>query len=136
MAALALLAGGGMALVNAVSGEPEQKGPSTNASPPRDEESASGDPSPEAATSPATVLPLVIRVTGTATEVVVRVADTGGEVLAKGVLKQGETRNFRQAPLQVVATDGGALQVVIYGKVQPPKPDGQRAEWFVEARNG
>ncbi|WUH99619.1 hypothetical protein OHR68_40050 [Spirillospora sp. NBC_00431] len=133
MAALALLAGGAMALVNAVSGEPEQMGPSTNASPPQDEESG-GAQSTEATTSPATVLPLVIRVTGQATEVVVRVAETGGEVLEKGILRQGETRNFRKTPLHVVATDGGALQVVIYGKVQSPKPEGQRGEWFVEAR--
>ncbi|MFI0369278.1 RodZ domain-containing protein [Actinomadura sp. 1N219] len=125
-----------MALVNAVSGEPEQKGPSTNASRPAAEETSGGDPSPETATSPTAALPLVIRVTGPATQVVVRVADTGGKVLTKGILNQGETRNYKEAPLQVVAFNGGAVQVVIYGKVQPPEPDGQRAEWFVKPRAG
>ncbi|MFI0480443.1 RodZ domain-containing protein [Actinomadura sp. 9N215] len=124
-----------MALVNAVTSEPEPKGPSTNATSPPADDSGGGEPSPEAATSPATVLPLVIRVTGPATNVVVRVAETGGEVLAQGTLNQGETRNFRKTPLQVVAANGGALQVVIYGKVQPPKPDGKRGQWFVEARS-
>ncbi|WP_243719715.1 RodZ domain-containing protein [Actinomadura sp. KC06] len=124
-----------MALVNAVSGEPEQKGPSSNASRPAAEETSGGDPSPETATSPAVALPLVIRVTGPATYVFVRVADTG-KVLTKGTLNQGETRNYKEAPLQVVAYNGGAVQVVIHGKVQPPKADGQRGEWFVKPRGG
>ncbi|WP_230421390.1 RodZ domain-containing protein [Actinomadura soli] len=124
-----------MALVNALTGEPEQKGPSSSASRPAAEDTG-GDPSPETASSPTVALPLVIRVTGPATYVVVRVADTGGKVLTQGTLNQGETRNYREAPLQVVAYNGGALQVVIHGKVQPQKPDGQRGEWFVKARRG
>ncbi|MFI0410503.1 RodZ domain-containing protein [Actinomadura sp. 3N508] len=126
-------------MVNALSGEPEQKGPSSSASRPAaedTEDTESGEPSPETANSPAVALPLVIRVTGPATFVVVRVADTGGKVLTQGTLNQGETRNYRETPLQVVAQNGGALQVVIHGKVQPQKPDGRRAEWFVKARRG
>ncbi|WP_243711370.1 RodZ domain-containing protein [Actinomadura sp. KC216] len=123
-------------MVNALSGEPEQKGPSTSASRPAADDSGGGDPSPETASSPTAALPLVIRVTGPATFVVVRVADTGGKVLTQGTLNQGETRNYRETPLQVVAQNGGSLQVVIHGKVQPRKPDGRRAEWFVKTRRG
>lgn len=134
MAALALLVVGGMALVNAVSGEPEQKGPSTAVSPSDPGESGSGEPSASVATSPTSVVPLRIRVTGPSTTVVVRVADTGGKVLTNGTLKTGDTLQYEEAPLQVVAGNGGSLEVVIYGEVQPPKPAGQRAQWFVQAR--
>jgi hypothetical protein len=131
VAALALLVVGGMALVNAISGEPENKGPSTAASPSEaPKTSASGDPT----TSPKATLPLVIRVTGQPTNVVVRVADTGGKVLTNGTLNTGDTLQYEDAPLQVVATNGGSLQVVIYGRVQARQPNGQRAQWFVKAR--
>jgi hypothetical protein len=133
VAALALLIGGGVALVNAVTGEPENTGPSSAGAPPVDD-SGGGDPSPNVTTSDTAVSPLVIRVTGPATSVVVRVAETGGKVLTQGTLDTGETRQYDETPLQVVATNGGALQVVIYGKVQPRKPDGRRGDWFVKTR--
>lgn len=129
MAALALLVVGGIALVNAISGETEQKGPVTSAS-----ASATADASPnqsQAPQSPADAVPLVIRVTGQPTNVVVRVADAQGKVLTNGTLGTGDTLQYDEAPLQVVAGNGGALQVTIYGEVQPRKPNGQRAQWFV-----
>ncbi|MGP4026216.1 RodZ domain-containing protein [Actinomadura sp. 3N407] len=127
MAALALLVVGGMALVNAVSGDPEQKGP-VSAEP----SSAEASPSPTQATrSQAAAVPLVLRVTGQPTNVVVRVADAQGKVLTNGTLDTGDTLQYDEAPLQVVATNGGSLQVTIYGEVQPRKPNGQRGQWFV-----
>lgn len=134
VAALALLVVGAMALVNAISGEPENKGPSTAASP--SEDGAKTPASSNAATtSPTATLPLVIRVTGQPTNVVVRVADTGGKVLTNGTLNTGDTLQYDEAPLSVVATNGGSLQVVIYGRVQPREPNGQRAQWFVRTRS-
>lgn len=133
VAALALLVVGGMALVNAVTGEPEKKGPSTAVSPSGGGEDGGAD-SPSAAASHSSALPLVIRVTGPATSVVVRVADTGGKVLTNSTLKTGDTLQYEEAPLQVVAVNGGSLEVVIYGKVQPREPAGQRAQWLVRAR--
>ncbi|NDU77323.1 hypothetical protein GWI34_32590 [Actinomadura sp. DSM 109109] len=133
MAALALLIVGGMALVNAITGEPDKKGPAPGAAPSGD----AGRTTPssnETTTSPTSPLPLVIRVTGQPTAVVVRVADAGGKVLANSTLNTGDTLQFKEAPLQVVARDGGSLQVVIYGKVQPREPSGQRAQWLVKAR--
>lgn len=133
MAALALLIVGGMALVNAIMSEPDKKGPATGASPTGD----GGRTTPssnETTTSPTAPLPLVIRVTGQPTTVVVRVADAGGKVLANSTLNTGDTLQFKEAPLQVVALNGGSLQVAIYGKVQPREPNGQRAQWLVKAR--
>ncbi|MEU8302310.1 hypothetical protein AB0C84_02025 [Actinomadura sp. NPDC048955] len=132
MAALALLIVGGMALVNAIMSEPDKKGPS-GASPSGD----AGRTTPssnETTTSPTAPLPLVIRVTGQPTTVVVRVADAGGKVLANSTLNTGDTLQFKEAPLQVVAQNGGSLQVAIYGRLQPRQPNGQRAQWLVKAR--
>ena len=134
LAALALLVVGGMALVNAVSGEPEQKGPATAASPSSDGEGGKTSPSGDEKTTPAAEVPLVISVTGQPTNVVVRVADTGGKVLTNGQLNTGDTLKYDQAPLQVVATNGGSLKVVIYGEVQPRQSPGRRGEWLVKAK--
>ncbi|TYK50401.1 hypothetical protein FXF68_07650 [Actinomadura decatromicini] len=131
IAALALLVVGAVALVNAVTGEPDPKGPSAAVSP---SDAGAGSRSSDATASPTVVLPLVIRVIGPATAVVVRIADTSGRVLTNGTLKTGETLQYREAPLQVVATNGGSLQVVIYGKLQPREPAGERAVWFVKSR--
>ncbi|WP_309237284.1 RodZ domain-containing protein [Actinomadura sp. BRA 177] len=134
MAALALLVVGGMALVNAVTGEPDQKGPSGVASPSA-EDGGKTSPSSNEKSTPASDVPLVISVTGQPTTVVVRVADTQGEVLTNGTLQTGVTLKYDQAPLQVVAGNGGSLKVVIYGEVQPEKPAGQRGQWFVKAKS-
>lgn len=132
VAALTLLVVGALALVNAISGEPDTPDPSPAASSSgggvgRDTASRSPD-EPASAT-----LPLVIRVTGPATAVVVKVADTG-EILTQGKLSTGESRKYEETPLNVFAANGGALQVVIYGKQQPAKPAGQRGQWFVAAQ--
>jgi hypothetical protein len=135
VAALALLIVGGMALFNAIAGEPDQKGPKTAVSPTGDGDGGRTSPSSnDATTSPSAELPLVIRVTGRPTTVVVRVADTGGKVLTNGTLNTGETLQYEEAPLQVVASNGGSLRVTIYGEVQPREPNGRRAQWFVEDR--
>ena len=134
VAALALLVVGAMALVNAISGESDQKGPVTSASPSGDggpgDGGESASPTAEPA-SPADSVPLVIRVTGQPTTVVVRVADAQGKVLTNGQLNTGDTLQYDEAPLQVVASNGGSLQVTIYGELQARKPNGQRGQWFV-----
>jgi hypothetical protein len=139
MAALALLVVGAMALVDAISGEPEQKGPVTSGAPSGEGGGGGGgggDPSPtNNATSPQSAVPLVIRVIGQPTTVVVRVADAEGKVLTNSQLSNGDILQYDEAPLQVVATNGGSLQVTIYGEVQPRKPNGQRGQWFVGDRS-
>jgi hypothetical protein len=135
VAAMALLVVGGMALVNAVTGEPDQKGPSGVASPSAGGGDGKTSPTSDEKTTPAADVPLVISVTGQPTNVVVRVADTQGEVLTNGTLQTGVTLKYDQAPLQVVAGNGGSLKVVIYGEVQPEKPAGQRGQWFVKAKS-
>ncbi|WP_157610343.1 hypothetical protein [Spirillospora albida] len=126
---MALLVVGGIALVNAISGEPDPKGPVT-ASP-----SAEPGKSKKDSGTPAARLPLKITVTGGPTTVFVKVAGGGGEVLTNETLKTGDTRQYQKAPLNVVAANGGSLEVVIYGETQAQKPDGQRGQWFVRARD-
>ncbi len=131
VAALTLLVVGGTALVNAVSGDPDPDPTTVSPTPGEGGQNKAG-PS-RTPTSASAVLPLVITVTGPATAVVVRVADTG-EVLTQGTLSTGDIRKYEETPLQVVATNGGSLRVVIYGRQQPAKPAGQRGQWFVAAR--
>ncbi|MFB4304649.1 RodZ domain-containing protein [Actinomadura sp. GTD37] len=76
----------------------------------------------------------MISVTGQPTTVVVRVADSGGKVLTNGQLNTGDSLKYDQAPLSVVAANGGSLKVVIYGELQPQKPAGRRGEWLVKAK--
>ncbi|MFS2292216.1 MAG: hypothetical protein FWJ90_05875 [Actinomadura sp.] len=138
VAALALLVVGVMALVDAISGEPDQRGPVTSGTPSGD--GGDGGDGGEAtrtsgAASPTSTVPLVIRVTGQPTMVVVRVADARGKVLTNGQLDTGDILQYDEAPLQVVAANGGSLQVTIYGEEQPRKPNGQRGQWFVRERS-
>jgi hypothetical protein len=138
--ALALLVVGGMALVNALTSSSNDPGPagtaaSTDPGATQPKASASATPrsTRSAQTTSSSGLPLVIRVTGAATQV--HVQDTGtGDVLQQGVLRTGEARQYEQAPLAVVASNGGSLEVTIYGKVQARKPVGARGEWFVPDR--
>lgn len=133
VAALALLIVGVMALIDAISGEPEQRGPVTSGTP----SSGGGGEATRTsgAASPTSTVPLVIRVTGQPTTVVVRVADAQGKVLTNGQLDTGDILQYDEAPLQVVAANGGSLQVTIYGEEQPRKPNGQRGQWFVRERS-
>ncbi|MFI0354531.1 hypothetical protein [Actinomadura sp. 9N407] len=138
--ALALLVVGGMALVNALTSSSNDPGPAGTAAstdPGGAEPKASASATPSATRSAQTTgtsgVPLVIRVTGAPTQVYVRVTGTG-DVLQQGVLRTGEGRQYDQAPLAVVANNGGSLDVVIYGKTQERKPDGVRGEWFVPKR--
>lgn len=122
---MALLVVGGMALVNALkSGDDGKQGrPSAGAT-------ASGGATHQGSAKATAATPLVIKVVGAATNVVVTVAGSN-EVLQQGVLNPGEGRKYDDAPLNVVASDGGAVQVIICGKTQPQKQTGQRGTWFV-----
>jgi serine/threonine protein kinase len=54
------------------------------------------------------------------------------KIIYNGILTAADpTKRFFTPSLDVAAADGGALQVKIYGKVQSPRPPGQRAEWHV-----
>ncbi len=136
--ALALLVIGGLALVNALTSSSSEPG---SANPPGTQEtgdaSESASPAPEQTratrTAAAAATPLLIRVIGAPTQVFVRVSGSG-EVLQQGTLNTGEARQYEQAPLDVVALNGAAVEVIIYGKKQPPKPSGTRGEWFVPER--
>ncbi|GAA0279937.1 hypothetical protein GCM10009527_090350 [Actinomadura nitritigenes] len=130
--ALALLVVGGIALVNAVSGSPDKERPSAGPASPSGPSTSSPDASPTAQT-PAASVPLLIRVTGQPTTVIVRVPDTG-QVLTQGVHDTGEVLQFKEDTLDVVAYNGGSLQVKIYGKLQAAKPPGQRATWYVRPK--
>jgi hypothetical protein len=135
MLALALLVVGGLALVNALTSN-GAGGPDAE----RTEETggnsgASATPTPQqtAAQTATSDTPLLIRVVGAPTQVIVRVSG-GGAVLQQGTLNTGEARQFEQAPLDVVASNGGSVEVTIYGEKQEPTPAGQRGEWFVPER--
>ncbi|GAA4138972.1 hypothetical protein GCM10022416_24860 [Actinomadura keratinilytica] len=135
MLALALLVVGGVALVNALNsdsqgGPPEAAVTADSAGTPGTEEPA---PTSSATSRSASATPLVIRVVGAPTKVVVTMPETG-EVLQQGVLNTGEERQYDKAPLQVVAADGGAVEVLIYGRQQPRATAGERKNWFVPAR--
>ena len=127
-AALALLVVGGIALVNALTSSSDKAAPTASSgSPAPKSPSPQGSASSSAATGP---LPLVIKGQGgKATFVTITVAGSN-EVLYHGLLNPGEGRQYAQAPLNVVANDGGLVQVTIYGKTQA-RPAGQRGEWFV-----
>ncbi|MFF5263573.1 hypothetical protein ACFY4C_31995 [Actinomadura viridis] len=132
-----------MALVNALTSSSGSKdpGPAGGAAGTGDLGGVESTPSAPSAprssqpprTAAASATPLRIRVTGAPTTVYVRVSN-GGEVLQQGVLSTGEERMYEQAPLSVVAANGGSLEVVIYGRTQQRKPAGTRAEWFVPER--
>lgn len=125
MAVVALLVVGGIALFNAVnSGDDAKPHQSARTSSSAGTGHSSGAPSGAST-------PLVIKVVGPATNVLVTVAGSN-TVLAQGVLNPGEGRKINQAPLNVVAGDGGAVQVTICGKTQPRKPSGERGTWFVD----
>ncbi|MFC4912456.1 hypothetical protein [Actinomadura gamaensis] len=124
MAVVALLVVGGMALFNALDSGDDGKPHQAAAS------SASGAVKQTGTASASATTPLVIKVVGAATNVVVTVAGSN-EVLQQGVLNPGEGRKYDDAPLNVVASNGGAVQVIICGKEQPPKENGQRGTWFV-----
>jgi hypothetical protein len=130
--ALALLVVGGIALVNAVSGSPDKQSPSAAPASPSGQSTSSPDASPTAQ-APSANVPLLIRVTGQPTTVIVRVPDTG-RVLTQGVHDTGEVLQFKEDTLDVVAANGGSLQVSIYGKLQAAKPQGQRATWYVRPK--
>ncbi|MFB4302057.1 hypothetical protein [Actinomadura sp. NTSP31] len=131
--ALALLVVGGIALVNAVAGSPDKESPST-AAPPSGQSTPSSPGASPSRKTPAANVPLLIEVTGQPTKVVIRVPDTG-TVVRSGVLNTGDTLQFDEKTLDVVANNGGSLQVTIYGKVQPPQPAGQRATWYVRPKS-
>ncbi|WP_344958811.1 hypothetical protein [Actinomadura miaoliensis] len=135
MLALALLVVGGVALVNALSSDSEGGPPETAATAGTAGTPGSADPAPtrSSRSRSAASTPLVIRVIGAPTKVVVTVPETG-EVLQQGVLNTGEERQYDKAPLQVVAADGGAVEVLIYGREQPRATAGERKNWFVPSR--
>ncbi|WP_051467568.1 hypothetical protein [Actinomadura oligospora] len=126
VAVVALLVVGGIALFNAVNTGDDTK-PQQSA-----RASASGGRQHSGGQKASASTPLVIKVVGSsATNVLVTVAGSN-HVLAQGQLNPGEGRRIEDAPLNVVASDGGAVQVTICGKVQPRKPSGQRGTWFVD----
>ncbi|MDL4773699.1 MULTISPECIES: hypothetical protein [Thermomonosporaceae] len=134
--ALALLVVGGMALVNALTSEPDQPPGPAGAAPSDSADTANRSSSPSArrsAAPAASATPLLIKVIGPATSVFVRSSDTNEVVLPQTVLAVGETRRFDHAPLDMVAGNGSSLQVTIYGKLQTPKPAG-RSTWTVRER--
>ncbi|WP_064743648.1 MULTISPECIES: RodZ domain-containing protein [Actinomadura] len=126
-AVLALLVVGGMALVNAVSGDADPKGPSATVS----SDGGGGSPSPSA-DSPSQAPALLIRVVGAPTKVVVRVPD--GEIFFTGVMNTGETYHYNETPLSVVADNGSSLEVTIHGEEQDPA-SAQRTVWSVPQRS-
>lgn len=126
-----------MALVNALTSE--SSGPRSAAPPSNGADEGARQPSDPPASRRTSrqrtpVVPLVIRVTGAPTRVFVTVAGGGGQVLQQGTLSTGDTRQYNQAPLNVVVADAGSVRVTIYGKVQPPGQPGQRGEWVVPKR--
>ncbi|MGI5166346.1 hypothetical protein ACQEU3_18510 [Spirillospora sp. CA-253888] len=132
MLALALVVVGGMALVNALTSEAEKPVPTPSAGGGGKEP---GAPTPRRSGASATQSnSLVVEVIGNRpVNVVVKIAGTN-DILLSGPLNPGEGRQWTESPLDVVASDGGALEVTIYGKVQERGQSGQRGTWFVRKR--
>ncbi|MBO2449227.1 hypothetical protein J4573_19135 [Actinomadura barringtoniae] len=129
--ALALLVVGGMALVNALTSDGgDQPGPTGTATASGGTPHSATAPSKGASASASAAMPLVIRVVGAPTTVVVTVPGTG-EVLRRGVLNTGEAEQYDKAPLNVVVSDAGSVEVTIYGELQQRGAAGQRQEWLV-----
>ena len=128
-AVLALLVVGGMALVNAVSGEPDS-GPSATVS---SDGGGGGSESPSPSGESASQAPaLVLHVTGPPTNVIVRVPD--GEILFTGTMSTGDTYRYNETPLSVVAVNGASLEVTIHGERQEAA-QAARTEWSVPERS-
>ncbi|WP_225993260.1 RodZ domain-containing protein [Actinomadura rudentiformis] len=126
---------GGISLVNALTSDSKQPGPTGTASESTGGTRTGSAPSsrpPRSATASAGPS-VVIRVTGSPTTVTVTVAGTG-QVLHTGLLDTGEARQYDQSPLNVVAADAGSVEVTIYGQLQPRGQVGQRGEWTVPER--
>jgi hypothetical protein len=77
---------------------------------------------------------LVLTVTGPPTKVYVTVSGNQSQVLEDSVLNTGDVRQYDETPLDVVVSDGGAVEVSIYGRPQPRLKSGQRGEWHVNPR--
>jgi hypothetical protein len=131
---LVLLVVGGVALVGALSSDAAPN--SAPAMPATDSSAAS----PEARTaskpsrSSATRHTLVIKVTGAPTKVYVTVSGNS-QVLLNEVLRTGDLRQYDEAPLDVVAANGAAVDVYIHGKQQPKRTAGRSAQWHVNSRH-
>lgn len=116
-ACLTLLASGGWIAWDRLNDPPPSSKPQSSAS-------ASASP----AHSPVPSLEIFAT---TPTTVVIRVPDTGKIVYNDTLAPDDKPKQFFQESLDVVATNGGALQVQIYGKAQKQLPAGQLGTWSV-----
>ncbi|MFC9977919.1 hypothetical protein ACFVH6_44135 [Spirillospora sp. NPDC127200] len=135
MLALALVVVGGMALVNALTSEAEKPVPTPSAGEGTGSGKESDAPTPRRSGASATQgNSLMVEVIGSQpVNVVVKIAGSN-DILLSGPLNPGEGRQWTESPLDVVASDGGALKVTIYGEVQERGQPGQRGTWFVRKR--
>ncbi|GAA2109432.1 hypothetical protein [Actinomadura alba] len=134
--ALVLLIVGGLALFGALSSDAApasapQATPATGTSEASARTRSADTPSKS---SVSTQRSLEIRVTGAPTKVFVTVSGNTTQVLEDGVLNTGDIRQYDEAPLDVVVTDGSAVDVYIYGKRQAKSQPGQRGRWHVAER--
>lgn len=120
---------GGIALFGALTSGPagpQTTGPTATAASTR---AAKPQETPQSST-PVRPPTLQIKVTGAPTRVYVAVpgGDPSGLKL-NGLLNTGEVRRFDDARLDVVVTDGAAVEVSINGEVQAKGRPGQRQNW-------
>jgi hypothetical protein len=116
--ALALLVVGGVALWGALTSEPAAPSPgSTRAEPPASTEAAPSSRQPQSATTSRTNEALVVRCRVARCGVFIS-AIPGNEVLFNGNLGQGETRQADEPRMNLVVSDGSAVDVFINGKLQ------------------
>lgn len=134
--ALVLLVVGGIALFGALTSDAaapsSPQATPTNvrsvASPPRSRTASAQSQASFASRS------LVIKVTGAPTKVYVAISGNTSQVLENGVLNTGDIRQYDEAPLDVVITNGGAVDVWIYGRRQTKGQPGQKAQWHISAK--
>lgn len=125
-----------MSIVGVIASDPGGTLPTDTLSPSQGAGGKSGeskDPDESAAAPQPGATPLVIKVLRPTTVFVQSGTGDDVQVLQSGALSPGDVRQYDQVPLNVAVSDGSAVEVTIYGNVQPKSAAGQRKQWLVKA---
>lgn len=130
--ALALLVVGGVALYGALTSEPAAPGPATSKAEPPAESSEPARRVPQSASrSPQSRIDaLVVRCRVARCGVFIS-SSPDNNVLFNGNLAQGEERQANEPRMNLVVSDGSAVDVFINGKLQPRGAPGRKKTYTI-----